>query len=114
MRVNERMLANGTVTPEAVLRARAERSEVQQQVADAEQQRAAAARAFNLLLDRPLDSPIELPSDSALDITGPDSLTADELVRHALAKPLPRRELETVGQALRRIEAALTSFPRTS
>lgn len=86
VRVNERMLANGTVTPEAVLRARAERSEVQQQLAEAEQQRAAAARAFNVLLDRPLESPIELPSDSTLDIGGgPDSLTADELVRHALA-----------------------------
>ena len=37
-----------------------------------------------------------------------------ELVRHALSAPVPRRELEAVGQALRRIEAALTSFPRTS
>jgi outer membrane protein TolC len=87
VRVNERMLANGTVTAEAVLRARAERSEVQQQLADAEQQRAAAARAFNALLDRSLDSPIELPSDEALEkvVVGADSLTVDELVRHALA-----------------------------
>ena len=37
-----------------------------------------------------------------------------DVVRHALEKPMPRRELEAVGQALRRIETALTSFPRTS
>ena len=87
VRVNERMLANGTVTAEAVLRARAERSEVQQQLADAEQQRAAALRAFNLLLDRSLDSPIELPTSEAIEkIVGTvDSLTVDELVRHAIA-----------------------------
>ena len=36
------------------------------------------------------------------------------VVRQALAQPLPRRELEAVGHALRRIEVALTSFPRTS
>lgn len=43
------------------------------------------------------------------------AIAADvDLVRHALATPVPRRELESVGQALRRIEAALTSFPRTS
>lgn len=101
VRVNERMLANGTVTPEAVLRARAERSEVQQQLAEADQQRAAAARAFNLLLDRALDSPIELLPDSALDVGGgPDSLPVDELVRHALAA---REELR---QATFAIDAA--------
>ena len=37
-----------------------------------------------------------------------------EVVRQALVKPVLRRELETVGQALRRIETALTSSPRTS
>ena len=66
VRVNERLLANGTVTPEAVLRSRAERSEVVQQLADAEQRASAALRSFNLLLDRPLDASVELLSDSAL------------------------------------------------
>ena len=43
------------------------------------------------------------------------SITSDAaLVRDALARSIPRRELEGVGLALRRIEAALTSFPRTS
>jgi outer membrane protein TolC len=86
VRVNERLLANGTVTPEAVLRARAERSEVVQQLADAENQHASAIRAFNLLLDRPFDTPVELPADSTLESIArvTESLTLDELIRHAL------------------------------
>jgi outer membrane protein TolC len=87
VRVNERLLANGTVTPEAVLRARAERSEVVQQLADAENQHASATRAFNLLLNRPFDAPVELAPDSTADsiAQGTAGLTLDELIRHALA-----------------------------
>jgi hypothetical protein len=47
---------------------------------------------------------------SRVSSIGPDV----EMVRAALAKPVARRELEAVGQALRRIETALTSFPRAS
>lgn len=36
------------------------------------------------------------------------------LVRHALATPISRHELEGVGAALRRLESSLTSFPRSS
>jgi len=87
VRVNERLLANGTVTPEAVLRARAERSEVVQQLADAEQREAAARRSFNVLLDRPLEASVELLSDSALAmlVDPTASLTLDALLQHALA-----------------------------
>jgi len=87
VRVNERLLANGTVTPEAVLRARAERSEVVQQLADADQQHSAALRAFNMLLDRPFDAAVELLPDSALDALGDvtQGLTVDALVQHAIA-----------------------------
>jgi hypothetical protein len=37
-----------------------------------------------------------------------------DVIRQALARPISRRELETVGQALRRLESSLTSFPRPS
>lgn len=99
VRVNERLLANGTVTPEAVLRARAERSEVVQQLADAEQQHSSALRAFNLLLDRPFDTPVEMLPDSALDtrIDATGGLTLDALVRHALAA---RDELRQADYAI--------------
>jgi hypothetical protein len=37
-----------------------------------------------------------------------------DLIRRALAHPVSRRDLEAVGAAITRLEAALTSFPRTS
>jgi outer membrane protein TolC len=85
VRVNERLLANGVVTPEAVLRARADRSEVVQQLAHAEQQQAAARRAFNLLLDRPFDAAVTMPDDATLGATdSTPGFTLDELVGRAL------------------------------
>ena len=43
------------------------------------------------------------------------STAADvDVIRRALAQPVSRRELETVGLALRRLESALTSFPASS
>ena len=113
VRVNERLLANGVVTPEVVLRARAERSEVLQQLGDAEQQHAAAVRSFNLLLDRPFDAPIELLPDSALDTlagaTG--GLTRDELVRHALAARDELRQADfAISAATSQEKAATAAF----
>jgi len=96
VRVNERLLANGTVTPDAVLRARAERSEVAQQLAAAEHHVADARRAFNLMLDRPFDAPVDMLPDSALDAAArvADGLTMDDLVRHALAARDELRQAE--------------------
>jgi len=113
VRVNERLLANGTVTPEAVLRSRAERSEVVQQLADAEQRESAALRSFNLLLDRPLDAAVELLSDSALalvvDTTA--NLTLDELLRHALAARDELREADFgIAAASAQEKAATAAF----
>jgi hypothetical protein len=44
----------------------------------------------------------------------PARATDVDLVRQALEKPVSRRELEVVGQALRRLETSLTSFSRSS
>jgi len=113
VRVNERLLANGTVTPEAVLRARAERSEVVQQLADAEQRGSAALRSFNLLLDRPLDASVELLTDSALalvvDTTA--SLTLDALLQHALSTREELRQAEYgIAAASAQEKAASAAF----
>ena len=99
VRVNERLLANGTATPDAVLRARADRSEVAQQLAEAEQQQASARRAFNMLLDRPFDAPVTMLPDSTLDVVGrlTQGLTLDELIRHAVAA---RDELHQAESAI--------------
>ena len=113
VRVNERLLANGTVTPEAVLRSRAERSEVVQQLADAEQRASAALRSFNLLLDRPLDASVELLSDSALalvvDTTA--NLTLDVLLQHARAARDELREADFgIAAASAQEKAATAAF----
>ena len=111
VRVNERMLANGSATPDAVLRARADRSEVAQQLAEAEQERASARRAFNMLLDRPFDAPVTMLPDSALDVVAglTRGLTLDELIRHALAG---RDELHQAESAIAAATAQEKSRPR--
>lgn len=100
LRVSERLVSAGQATPDAVLRARAERSENQQQLADARRQRDAARRGFNLLLDRDGDAAVDVSFDSTLSpaIDRPVS----ELEAYALAH---REELEQAA-AGERIAAA--------
>ena len=83
LRVAERLVARGTATPDAVLRARAERGETQQALDEAAVRSQAALRRFNQLLNRPLDTPVEVLADSALAFTL--AVDEDEAVRRALA-----------------------------
>src|SRR5262249_59271424 len=83
-RVAERLLAAGRATPEAVLRARAERAQVEQELAEAREHENAATRAFNLVLQRPLDAAAEVIPDSAFD--RPLAIGADAAVAHGLAR----------------------------
>ncbi|MCE2901753.1 MAG: TolC family protein [Gemmatimonas sp.] len=86
VRVSERLIGAGQATPDVLLRARAERSDVVQQLAEARRQRDAAQRGFNLLRNREPDAPITLVSDSTL-------LAMPAFDRAALtAKALTRRE----------------------
>src|SRR5260370_1035369 len=57
-RVAERLVAAGRATPEAVFRARADRSEIEQQLAEARQRDAAGAGVQNQILRRPLEAPL--------------------------------------------------------
>ena len=66
LRVSERLLAVGRVTPDNVLRARAERSAVVQQRDAAVQLAQAARQQLNYLSGRPLDAPLSLFADSLL------------------------------------------------
>ncbi len=100
-RVAERLLDAGRATPEAVQRARAERAEVEQALAEARERRLAASRAFNRLLKRPLDAPVEAIADSAFDLPLP--VGADEAVARGLAG---REELRQVDAGVRTAEAA--------
>ena len=82
-RVATRLLEAGRATPDAVFRARAERSDVEQKLAEAQETVAAAIRALNQLLGRPLETPAPVLADSAL---APDlTITEDQAVASALA-----------------------------
>ncbi|MGH7531550.1 MAG: TolC family protein [Gemmatimonadales bacterium] len=100
-RVAQRLVEAGRGTPDAVYRARAERSDVEQQLAEAREQVNAAARALNQILRRPLDAPVAVIPDSALvfDL----ALTVDEAVAHALAA---REELGALDAGARAADAA--------
>jgi outer membrane protein TolC len=100
-RVAQRLVAAGRGAPDAVFRARAERSDVEQRLAEAREQVDAAARALNHLLRRPLDTPVAPVPDTAFtfDIT----LSADEAEAHALAQ---REELGELDAGARTADAA--------
>ncbi len=92
LRVSERLVANGSATPNVVLRARAELSDIQQQRAEALRLVAAAGEAFNFRIGRSLTESVEVLPDSALDI---DSLPAlDEVLRVAALGRAELRQLE--------------------
>jgi outer membrane protein TolC len=103
-RVTERLLAAGKVTPDAVLRARAERAELAQQLAEAVQRRDAAQRALNMILNRPLDGAVVTDStvvDSTLD--APPTISLDDALRAALAR---REELHAADAGIRASDAS--------
>ncbi len=109
VRVSERLLAAGKATPDAVLRARAERSDVVQKRDEARQGADAARQMLNFLLERDLATPVALIADSLL---GFDELPEQaEVARRA---PLAREELRVLDHAMRvsgaRERAALSSF----
>ena len=101
-RVAERLVAAGRATPEAVFRARADRSDLEQQLAEARQRDAAAARVLNQILRRPLEAPVDAIPDSALDLPLPGGV--DSAVAHALAY---REELREVDAGIRTGQAAV-------
>jgi outer membrane protein TolC len=101
-RVAGRLVEAGRATPDAVFRARADRSDVQQRLAEASETEAAAGRSFNQILRRPLDAPVEPVADSLLrfELT----LTEDQAVASALAR---REELAQGDAGIRAAEAGV-------
>ena len=96
LRVSQRLIGAGQATPDVVLRARAERSEMLQQIADARRLRDATGRGFNLLRNEDVDAAITIADDSsllAIDTTSRETLTA-----HALAH---REELQQADHGVR-------------
>jgi outer membrane protein TolC len=95
VRVSERLIGAGQATPDVLLRARVERSELLQQIEEATRQREAARRGFNLLRNRDEDSAITLADDSTL--LRVDSLSRRDLLAHALTH---REELAQAGSGI--------------
>ena len=96
LRVSERLVGAGQATPDVVLRARAERSELQQQIADARRLRDAARRGFNMLRNQDVDAAVTIADDSSLLAT--DTSSRDALTAHALAH---REELQQADGGIR-------------
>ena len=90
LRVSERLLANGKVTPDNVLRARAEQSAVVQQRDAAHQLAIAARQQLNYLTGRTLDAPLPLFADSLLAFEA--RFSARDNVAAAQAQALSTRE----------------------
>lgn len=95
VRVSERLIGAGQATPDVLLRARAERSELLQQIEEAKRHRNAARRGFNLLRNRDDDAGITLVDDSTL--LRVDTLSRSALLAHALAH---REELAQAGSGI--------------
>lgn len=62
LRLNEKLVKNNTATKDVVLKAKAEVSKVETSLAVAEQDKSNAAAYFNFLLNKPLESSIEVDS----------------------------------------------------
>ena len=101
-RVATRLVDAGRSTPDVVFRARADRSEVEQRLAEARDDEDAAARAFNQLLRRPLETPVDELPDSLLRFEL--RLAEDEAVAVALAR---REELAQTTAGIRAADAGV-------
>ncbi|MCC6927956.1 MAG: TolC family protein [Gemmatimonadaceae bacterium] len=100
VRVSERLVQAGKATPDMILRARAERSEVQQRRDESVQLADASREALNLLLNRPLSDEVAFIAEHDL---GFDSLPALDGLRRAAATG--REELRQVDHARRAVSA---------
>ncbi len=93
LRVNQRLVENDKATRDAVYRAEYELSKLAQEVASAERQQQTSQAYLNFLLNRPLDTPLEI--DSLLQ---PESefLALGELENGAVRQ---RAEIEQINMA---------------
>lgn len=100
VRVSERLVQAGKATPDMILRARAERSDVQQRRDESVQLAEASREALNLLLNRPLAEEVAFIAEADL---GFDSLPSLDALRRGAA--LGREELRQVDHARRAVAA---------
>jgi outer membrane protein TolC len=108
-RVAQRLVDAGDATPDQVLRARADLSDVEQRLAEARLAEDAAARALNQILRRPLESPVEEIPDSLLGFE--IAITEEQAVGNALTRREELRQAEAgVDAANAGVRLASASF----
>ena len=101
-RVAQRLVDAGQATPDQVLRARADLSDVEQRLDDARQTEDASARALNRILRRSLDAPVDDLPDSLLRFE--IALSEAQAVASALAR---REELGRTDAGVRAADAGV-------
>jgi outer membrane protein TolC len=101
-RVAQRLVDAGRATPDQVLRARADLSDVEQRLDEARQTEDAAARALNRILRRSLDAPVDELPDSVLRFE--IALSEEQAVASALAR---REELSQSDAGVRAADAGV-------
>ncbi|MDH5275489.1 MAG: TolC family protein [Gammaproteobacteria bacterium] len=102
LRVNNSLYANGRVTQDQVLRARAELLEVQQQLNETTNLTSRSQQLVNFLLNRVLDSPLEVASIGSPDAEWTKAARVDDdrqLRSGALDRRPELRELEALERA---------------
>lgn len=104
LRVSESLFKNQKVTEDAVLRAKVELSDLQQQQAEAQKNRVLAAAYFNFLINRALDDSIEVADDwEAADQPSLDLAAAEN---SALKK---RDEFMQLQQSIRAAQSGVSA-----
>lgn len=101
-RVAQRLVDAGRATPDAVFRARADRSDVTQRLAEARETEDAARRSFNQVMRRDLNAPVEQIADSLLHFEF--TVTETEALASALAG---REDLPQATAGIRTAEAGV-------
>lgn len=103
LRVNESLYENDKATKDVVYRAQAELSELEQKLAGAERDMDLARFYFNFLLNRELDTPIEVMETGGFQLHEAGGL--DESVRHALEY---REELSQLNYGIQAADNNIT------
>jgi outer membrane protein len=97
LRVNESLFSNGKITEDLVLRAKAELLDVEQQKREAANRATQAQSYFNFLLNRPLQTPIEVTSPPNPDAVSEAAL--EQLWSMALDRRPEIAQLEQLRRA---------------
>ena len=102
LRVSSSMFRRGVKTEEVIFRAKAEISNVEQKKAKAEKDRDLSSAYFNFLLDRPLQTPIEIMSGLALKPM--EDLCTKDILRNALKN---RKEIAAIKGSIAATDSLL-------